>query len=145
MPSTRLEQDAQMFGLRESALPFSIIGSPQQMQMLGFTHFRSRLESGPIAGPYPPLRFKPGSHQPSPRFTEASNSAIVKGQFFCGISKGGAGDSDRGCAGRFGPDLRSKSGLRTITFSKHPSNSNEEQLLTYIAIFNSIRLCKSKV
>jgi hypothetical protein len=57
MPSTRLEQDAQIFGLRERELPCSIIGSPQQMQMLGFTDFRSRLKSGPIAGPNPHPQF----------------------------------------------------------------------------------------
>lgn len=37
IPSTRLEQEAQMFGLRERLLPEALIGSPQQMQILGFT------------------------------------------------------------------------------------------------------------
>lgn len=37
MPSARLEQEAQMFGLRERLLPEALIGSPQQMQILGFT------------------------------------------------------------------------------------------------------------
>jgi hypothetical protein len=73
------------------------------------------------------------------------NRAIVKGQFFCDILKEGSNVSDCGFAQPWGPDLRSKPGWRTITFSKHPSNSNEEQLLTYVAIFHSIRLCKLKV
>jgi hypothetical protein len=37
IPSARLEHEAQMFGFLERALPRSSIGSPQQMQMLGFT------------------------------------------------------------------------------------------------------------
>jgi len=36
IPSAKLEQDAHMFGFRESTLPGSTMGSPQQMQMLGF-------------------------------------------------------------------------------------------------------------
>jgi hypothetical protein len=32
-----LEQEAQMLGFLDSALPDSLIGSPQQMQILGFT------------------------------------------------------------------------------------------------------------
>jgi hypothetical protein len=35
MPSAKLEQDAQMLGLRDSKLPRSAIGSPQQMQIRG--------------------------------------------------------------------------------------------------------------
>lgn len=36
MPSAMLEQEAQMFGLRERAFPISGIGSPQHMQMREF-------------------------------------------------------------------------------------------------------------
>ncbi len=37
MPSKRLEQLAHMFGLRDSALSLCDMGSPQQIQTLGFT------------------------------------------------------------------------------------------------------------
>jgi hypothetical protein len=37
MPSARLEQDAQILGFLDKALPGLTMGSPQQMQMLGFT------------------------------------------------------------------------------------------------------------
>ena len=36
MPSAMLEQEAQIFGLRERALPFSVMGSPQHRQMEEF-------------------------------------------------------------------------------------------------------------
>ncbi len=36
MPSSMLEHEAHMFGFRERASPRSDIGSPQQMQILGF-------------------------------------------------------------------------------------------------------------
>ena len=36
MPSPKLEHDAQTLGLRDSALPLSAIGSPQQMQIRAF-------------------------------------------------------------------------------------------------------------
>jgi hypothetical protein len=36
IPSARLEQEAQMFGFLERRL-LGLIGSPQQMQILGFT------------------------------------------------------------------------------------------------------------
>jgi hypothetical protein len=36
MPSARLEQEAQMFGLRERAFPASGIGSPQHLQIREF-------------------------------------------------------------------------------------------------------------
>ena len=36
IPSAKLEQEAQMFGFRDKALPFWIIRSPQQMQTIGF-------------------------------------------------------------------------------------------------------------
>jgi hypothetical protein len=36
MPSAMLEQEAQMFGLRDRAFPFSDIGSPQHRQMREF-------------------------------------------------------------------------------------------------------------
>jgi hypothetical protein len=36
MPSAMLEQEAQTFGLRERAFPFSGIGSPQHRQMRRF-------------------------------------------------------------------------------------------------------------
>jgi hypothetical protein len=36
IPSARLEQEEQIFGFLERALPGSIMGSPQQMQILGF-------------------------------------------------------------------------------------------------------------
>ena len=36
MPSAMLEQEAQMFGLRERAFPFSGIGSPQHLQIREF-------------------------------------------------------------------------------------------------------------
>jgi hypothetical protein len=36
MPSARLEQEAHILGFREKELPPNDIGSPQQMQILGF-------------------------------------------------------------------------------------------------------------
>lgn len=36
MPSAMLEQEAQMFGLRERAFPFSGMGSPQHRQIREF-------------------------------------------------------------------------------------------------------------
>jgi len=36
MPSAILEQEAQIFGLRDRAFPFSGIGSPQHMQIREF-------------------------------------------------------------------------------------------------------------
>jgi hypothetical protein len=38
MPSAMLEQEAQTLGFLDKTLPFSIIGSPQHMQTVGFTH-----------------------------------------------------------------------------------------------------------
>jgi hypothetical protein len=43
IPSAKLEQQAQMLGFRDKALLFSPIGSPQQMQTLGFIHATSRI------------------------------------------------------------------------------------------------------
>lgn len=40
IPSARLEQEAQMFGLRDKTLPPSVIGSPQQMQTPGFIRLK---------------------------------------------------------------------------------------------------------
>ena len=42
MPSARLEQDAQILGFLDKALPGLIMDSPQQMQMLGFTKLGKR-------------------------------------------------------------------------------------------------------
>src|SRR5579883_993925 len=36
IPSARLEQEAHRFGLRDNTLPNALIGSPQQMQIVGF-------------------------------------------------------------------------------------------------------------
>jgi hypothetical protein len=44
IPSARLEQEAQIFGFLDKAFPGSLIGSPQQIQMLGFTRKSVYLE-----------------------------------------------------------------------------------------------------
>ncbi len=46
MPSAMLEQEAQMFGLRERAFPVSGIGSPQHMQMREFMRSCERSSQG---------------------------------------------------------------------------------------------------
>jgi hypothetical protein len=38
IPSAMLEQDAQTFGFLDKTFPFAIMGSPQHMQTVGFTH-----------------------------------------------------------------------------------------------------------
>jgi hypothetical protein len=48
MPSTMLEQEAQMFGLRERAFPASGIGSPQHLQIREFMRSRERSREGSL-------------------------------------------------------------------------------------------------
>ena len=43
MPSAMLEQEAQMFGLRERGFPNSGIGSPQHLQIRAFMRWRKLL------------------------------------------------------------------------------------------------------
>ena len=48
VPSSKLEHEAHRFGLREKALPFVDMASPQQMQTGGFTQVYSQRSKGSL-------------------------------------------------------------------------------------------------